>query len=219
MNRAAKSIFLFVAAIGLTLSYSVFDRLVPDTISHTTLVIWSLLAPTMLMLHALYHALYRLLVNRKPLCLAYGIAIKSKRAVSSLGTVIALAGLAIVFPSVKHDSLDMLYIIGIGVIGEEILFRGLLWDMVDNHLGGDTRFLGLSGTIWLTALAFGATHFQYHQFQAHLASVTQMGYSFVVGLALGVIRERTQSVVWPIFAHSGCNSLFNLAFVLLENAA
>lgn len=122
-------------------------------------------------------------------------------------------GLAILFPSPKHDHLDMLYIVGIAVIGEEALFRGLLWVLIGDRLE-NSSFFRLSGTIWLTALAFGIMHFQYHHFQVHFASILQVLYSFGVGLALGIIRLRTKSVIWPMFAHSGFNSLFNLVLSL-----
>ena len=118
-------------------------------------------------------------------------------------------GLAILFPSPKHDRFDMLYIIAIAVIGEEVLFRGLLWDIV-NRWTGDTYFLRLSCTIWLTALTFGVMHLQYHRFQIHLASIVQTMYSFVVGIMFGLIRQRSKSFVSAIFAHITFNALFNL---------
>lgn len=103
----------------------------------------------------------------------------------------------------------MLYIVVVAVIGEEILFRGLLWDLSKAYLG-DKIFLHLSDTVWLTGLAFGLMHLQYHHFQIHLASVVQMSYSFGIGLLFGVIRQGTKSVVPSMFAHSAFNSIFNL---------
>lgn len=129
--------------------------------------------------------------------------------------VVILIGLAILFPSPKHDRFDMLYIVAIGVIGEEVLFRGLLWDLIDGWTG-DTYFLRLSGTIWLTALAFGVMHLQYHQFQIHLSSIVQVSYSFAVGILLGAIRQRTRSIILPTFAHGGFNSLFNLVLIAVH---
>jgi membrane protease YdiL (CAAX protease family) len=136
-------------------------------------------------------------------------AIHAKGSVVILSVVVILAALAILFPSPKHDRLDMFVIVAIAVIGEEILFRGLLWDIVEGRTGSFC-LLRLSGTVWLTALAFGVMHFQYHQFQIHLASGVQVLYSLCVGLILGGIRERTGSVIQPILVHSAFNSLFNL---------
>ncbi|MBE0411245.1 MAG: CPBP family intramembrane metalloprotease, partial [Anaerolineales bacterium] len=75
---------------------------------------------------------------------------------------------------------------------------------------GDKIFLNWSDTIWLTGLAFGIMHLQYHHFQVNLVSIVQMSYTFVMGLLLGVIRVGTKSVVQPMFVHSAFNSIFNL---------
>jgi membrane protease YdiL (CAAX protease family) len=145
----------------------------------------SLWTPFILVLHLLY----RSLVLRKELFLPYRIAIITTVVVLVLAGVAILVALAIWLPSARHDRLDMLYIIGIGVVGEEILFRGLLWDIVDSYLVNDGfRFLHISGTVWLRALAFG------------------------------VMRLRTESVLWPIFAHAGLNALFNLALTFSATA-
>jgi membrane protease YdiL (CAAX protease family) len=123
--------------------------------------------------------------------------------------VTSLIGLAILFPSPKHDRSDMLYIVATAPLGEEVLFRGLLWSLATGYLG-DKSFLHLSNTIWLTALGFGLMHLQYHHFQIHLASIMQMSYSFAAGLILGLIREQMGSVVPAIYVHSAFNSVFNL---------
>lgn len=162
------------------------------------------------------YALYSRLVNRRSLLLAYGIAIESKVALFIPIVAVALAGLAILSAEPKYNRLDMLCIVGITVVGEEILFRGLLWDIA-NHLNSDYHFLGLPGTIWMTTLAFGMMHFQYNHFQVNLASITQFAYTFIAGLALGVIRQRTQSIVWSMFVHSGANSLLKLVPAFFAN--
>lgn len=149
------------------------------------------------------------LKTRKPVPASIHWTIHSKWSPIIPTIAVVLSRLAVLFPSPKHDRLDMLYIVAIGVIGEEIFFRGLLWDFID-HRTSDTYFLRLSITVWLTALLFGVMHLQYHHFQIHLASIFQTIYSSGVGLILGVIRQRTKSVVPPMFAHSAFNSLFNL---------
>lgn len=206
---------VFIMAICLTFSLSVLTRLVPDTVPDTTLARMLLWTPLMLILHCLY----RSLVLRKTLLLPYRIAIRTRMVALILAGVAILVAIAIWLPSPRHDRSDMLYIIGIGVAGEEILFRGLLWDMADDYLVNDgARFLHLSGTVWLTALAFGVMHFQYHNFRIHFGSVFQVLYSFIIGLFLGVIRLRTESVLWSVVAHAGFNSLFNLALTLSATA-
>ena len=219
MNKKAANhaqiILVLIIAVCLTFSFSAFTRLVPDTVTNPTLARMSLWTPFILVLHLLY----RSLVLRKELFLPYRIAIITTVVVLVLAGVAILVALAIWLPSARHDRLDMLYIIGIGVVGEEILFRGLLWDIVDSYLvNNGFRFLHISGTVWLTALAFGVMHFQYHNFEFHFASVFQVLYSFVIGLFPGVMRLRTESVLWPIFAHAGLNALFNLALTFSATA-
>jgi membrane protease YdiL (CAAX protease family) len=206
INRAAKIIPVFITAICLTFSFSLATRLVPDTVPNTILARMFFWTPLMLVLHCLY----RSLVLRKTLLPLYRIAVRTRAVSLILAGAAVLMALAILFPSPKHSISDMLYIIGIGVAGEEILFRGLLWDMADNYLvNHSSRFLHLSGTVWLTALAFGVMHFQYHNFRIDFASVFQVFYSVIIGLFLGVIRLRTESILWSMVVHA---SFFTFQF-------
>ncbi len=85
---------------------------------------------------------------------------------------------------------------------EELFFRGMLYPTL-------RRGLGVAVAVLLTAAAFAAIH------------GTQLGYAwapilsiFVVGLALTIIRERTDSVAASVLTHSGYNfTLFALLWI------
>lgn len=196
---------VFVLVVGLAFSYSILGAILPPTVTGRPVArmsCWTLLVLTSYSTYAWVttHSLEPTSIRWTP---------QSNWTVPIPALTIVLAGLAVLFPSAKHDRFDMLCVVAIAVIGEEGLFRGLLWDLIDGW-SGDIMFLHLSCTIWLTSLAFGVMHFQYHGFRIHPASIAQASYSFGVGILLGTIRRRTGSVVPAMLAHSAFNSLFNL---------
>jgi membrane protease YdiL (CAAX protease family) len=81
-------------------------------------------------------------------------------------------------------------------IAEELLFRGLLFGVLR-----DSR-LGLTGTMIVTAALWATLHMQYSLYG--LAAI------FLIGLYLGWLRERTGSLIPPIF----CHALYNGAIVV-----
>jgi len=71
---------------------------------------------------------------------------------------------------------------------EEIFFRGFMQPAL-------IKALGLTGGVLSTAIIFGLSHAQYHNYSIALVAVT------IIGLILGITREKTQSVVPGIIAH------------------
>jgi hypothetical protein len=76
-------------------------------------------------------------------------------------------------------------------IGEELLFRGALQPV-----------LGL----WFTAILFAASHIQYGLTPATLAV-------FIIAIALGIIRQRTNTTV-AILVHFGYDFVIGLLALL-----
>lgn len=79
-------------------------------------------------------------------------------------------------------------------VGEELLFRGALWSLVDHPL-------------WTTTCLFGLVHV--------LPRKELWGYplfALVAGLLLGLLRDGTGSVLPPMLAHAAVNAL-NLAWL------
>jgi membrane protease YdiL (CAAX protease family) len=205
---------LIIVGIGFTFSYGLLDAVIPDAVLGRLLGKMSLW--TMFVL--ISYSVISQVTTRRPMPRSIRWTPRSRWSVVAPAVTGVLAGLAILFPSPKHDRLDMLYIVAVAVVGEEVLFRGLLWDLVDGRAGAGS-VVGLSGTVWLTALAFGVMHVQYHHFQVDRASVVQAAYAFAVGLGLGAIREGTGSLVPAVLAHSAFNSLLNLTLTVLSFTA
>ncbi len=205
MKKSIRFVPVFLLVVGLAFGYSILSAILPPTVAGrpvTRMSCWTLLVLTS-------YSAYAWVKTHRPVPRSIHWTRQSNWTVTIPALTIVLAGLAVLFPSPKHDQFDMLYIVAIAVIGEEVLFRGLLWDLIDGW-SGDLVLLHLSGTIWITSLAFGVMHLQYHHFQVHPASIAQVTYAFAVGIALGIVRQRTRSFVPAILAHSAFNSVLNL---------
>jgi membrane protease YdiL (CAAX protease family) len=94
-----------------------------------------------------------------------------------------------------------------GLLAEEFLFRGALYDQ---YLSLPDGFGGSKTAIICSATLFGCSHLQYHHFVLTTAAGAQILYTIVLGVLLGIIRERSESIVPGIFVHMTGN-----AFVLL----
>jgi membrane protease YdiL (CAAX protease family) len=92
-----------------------------------------------------------------------------------------------------------------GLVAEELLFRGVVFDLVDEQLSAPNP-RNLTPAVWLSALLFGLSHLQYHGFDVTSAAVQQVVYTSALGLLLGWQRQRTGSLTLPVATHV----LFNL---------
>lgn len=79
----------------------------------------------------------------------------------------------------------------IGPVFEEMLFRGFLF------VGLRDSRIGLAGTLLITSLAWAAMHIQYDLYG--------MFWILVLGLALGLVRHRTNSL-WVVIILHGLNN-------------
>ena len=87
---------------------------------------------------------------------------------------------------------------------EEVFFRGFLF------VGFRQSRIGVVGTIGLTALVWALLHVQYGVFE--IATI------FVLGIALGVIRHKTDSLWSPLLMHVFINLIATLEVALNVNA-
>jgi len=78
---------------------------------------------------------------------------------------------------------DLLRIAIVGALGEEVLFRGMLWDLAQ-RAGGWLD----PGTLAATSVLFAVSHLQYNGFRLTLAAAGQVGYALAADVVLGWLR-------------------------------
>ena len=97
-------------------------------------------------------------------------------------------------------------------IGEEILFRGVLYDLCRRFLGDrnatDTNPLPIA--VWVTSLGFCLWHLQNLSVDAPLLVAFQIFYTFFTGLWLGMLRWKTGKLWLPLGFHCGLNLAANI---------
>ena len=82
-------------------------------------------------------------------------------------------------------------------IVEELIFRGWIYDMSKKHIH--------ISPVLITAILFGLNHWQYFGFRITLFAVFQIGYTFVLGLLLGKMREKSGNIYFSTVVHSVIN--------------
>ena len=116
----------------------------------------------------------------------------------------ALTGQAGSLPFAEGPRLgELAFQLGGSGTSEEILFRSLAITVL-----AGIRSVRLVGTRWpltletlVAAVLFGAAHVQVST-AGVAADPGQLVFAFVMGLAQGVIFQRTRSIVWPMLLHS-----------------
>lgn len=113
-------------------------------------------------------------------------------------------------PSLK-DWVDWTAFMITGLVAEEILFRGILYDLCVKVFR-DRRILNLSMPVLITSILFGLQHLSYHGFRINAASITQVVYTTVMGIIFANVKESTGRL-WPVIVlHMLTNS-----FTLIRN--
>lgn len=97
-------------------------------------------------------------------------------------------------------------------IGEEILFRGILQSTIKSLLVLDGQYVNLPlfgsvpVVVLISAICFGVTHFQYHNFKVNELSLKQVALAFVFGIFAGNVVEMTGSIIYPLLFHIAANT-------------
>lgn len=76
---------------------------------------------------------------------------------------------------------------------EELIFRGWMYDWVEKV----TRL----NPVLITAILFGLHHWQYFGYRITLFAVFQIGYTFILGLLFGKIREKSGGIYLSALIH------------------
>ena len=106
------------------------------------------------------------------------------------GAVVAVF-LARVFVPRICGAVDTIAFLGTGLLAEELLFRGAIYQLTARAWPA-RRWAPLV----VSSLSYAVSHLQFHGFAATPAALTQIGYTFALGLVLGRLRVATASV-WP----------------------
>lgn len=90
-----------------------------------------------------------------------------------------------------------------GPIGEELLFRGMIFERVRRIWANSAR-----PAIWISTIAFSLHHIQLHRLPLDGAALAQIGFTLPMGLVFAQLRERSGSL-WPaLLLHAATNLPF-----------
>lgn len=110
-------------------------------------------------------------------------------------------------PSLQNWT-DVVAFMVTGVVAEEILFRGIIFDLTRVAFKAK-KVLAFSAPVLISSLLFGLQHLSYHGFQITPASITQVVYTTLMGLVFASIREASGRL-WPAVDFHMLNNLFTL---------
>lgn len=112
----------------------------------------------------------------------------------------------------ETGKLAVLWYLLLAPIGEEIMFRGLLfrasWQLTDGRNLTDTNPLPIA--VWATALLFSLWHAQNFSVDPPGLVWLQLFYTFFTGLWFGYLRWKSGKLWLPLFFHCGLNLVTNL---------
>lgn len=94
---------------------------------------------------------------------------------------------------------------------EEFLFRGALYALAARAFG-DRSIARLPMPVLYSSVFFSLQHLQYHALELTPPAVTQLVYTFFMGLFFGLVRFHGRSI-WPVI---GVHMLNN-SFMLIRN--
>ena len=98
-----------------------------------------------------------------------------------------------------------------GLCAEEFLFRGALYALAAKVFA-DKKLARIPVAVLYSSVFFSFQHLQYHSFELTAPALTQMTYTFVMGIFFGLVRHHGGSI-WPAIAIH----LVNNSFTTLRN--
>lgn len=101
----------------------------------------------------------------------------------------------------------------IQAISEEIIFRHVAFNLFEGVFKNSKYNLSL--TILCSSALFGLMHFINAFGNNILLVLEQVGYTFVLGIVLGIIKGKDYNLVFPILGHALFNIINNVIFTSL----
>ncbi|KAB3537292.1 CPBP family intramembrane metalloprotease [Alkaliphilus pronyensis] len=108
-------------------------------------------------------------------------------------------------------------------IGEELLFRGIILSLATYLVGSSGIYVpipiikGVSLQVFLSAICFGITHFQYFRFKYDNTIIKKVLFAFVFGLFAGIVVEITESILYAVMFHIIANSGAAIYYIISNN--
>lgn len=184
------------------------DQVVSMLLPASLKVIAYIRIPSLLFCFLLWFALGRHHALYFPVQLVQWRGVLLPAAMWIVPTIVLTLGHIVWLPQIV-EPVDIIAFMLTGLLAEEFLFRGAIYDLVFNV---SAHKVGAKLAIGYSALFFGLSHFQYHHFAFTQAALTQVMYTIVLGVLLGMIRNRSGSI-WPcVLVHMVGNS-----FTLIAN--
>ena len=130
----------------------------------------------------------------------------------SAGLLALFLGLALYFPGEPVDGDALAFQLTMPGLDEELFYRGVLLDLLNEAFGRPLRVLGapMGWGALVLSVAFGLTHALGYAEGAFSFDAMAMALTGAPALLLVRIREKTGSVLLPIVLHNFANSIFHL---------
>ncbi|MEH3158996.1 MAG: CPBP family intramembrane metalloprotease [Sphingomonas taxi] len=97
----------------------------------------------------------------------------------------------------------ILAFLAFGPIGEELWFRGLIFERARRLWANSAR-----PAIWISTVAFSLHHVQLHRLPLDGAALAQIGFTLPMGLVFAQLRERSGSLLPALLLHVATNLPF-----------
>jgi len=92
-----------------------------------------------------------------------------------------------------HGAASIAAFVVIAPFAEELQFRGTIYELAQRSFA-ESR----AAAVWLSSACFSLQHFQLHGYHSDRTALTQVGFTFPMGLVFATLRWRSQSI-WPGF--------------------
>lgn len=104
-------------------------------------------------------------------------------------------------------------------ISEEILFRGIIQSLASQLMISPTYIpvpllKGVTIQVFISAVCFGLTHFQYFNFKFNLSTVKKVLFAFIFGLFAGNLVEMTGTILYTIIFHITANIIASICYII-----
>jgi membrane protease YdiL (CAAX protease family) len=105
-----------------------------------------------------------------------------------------------------YSILERFEVLIIGPLAEEVYFRGLIWNLLDQALAPASK---RHRVVWIvTAVTFGLYHLGFWSQGLTMFTAQHIAGACIAGLVFGYLRLNSRGLFWPAWAHVLTNALF-----------